>query len=108
MQEISNKSGGSVPNDPDDSVTNKKEGTQTNEDMGDRRLIYKPKRKMICSFQNVLKIISRKKLFMECFGEKEPLGREEADGVSLTNDSGEQPPGCQLSFHYLQQKWSSN
>ena len=51
--------------------------------------MYKrPVSKMICSFQNALKIIFEKKVFVCCLEEKKALGRDEADdGVLITNDS---------------------
>lgn len=53
-----------------------------------RRVIDgRPESKVICSFQNVLKIIFTKKLFMECMEEKESLGRHKAAGASSANDS---------------------
>lgn len=43
---------------------------------------------MICSFQNALKIIFEKKVFVGCLEEKKALGRDEADdGVLMTNDN---------------------
>lgn len=73
----------------------------------DRTVVYeRPKTKMICSFQNILKITC-KKIFMECMEEKEPLGRDEADAVSLTSDSRNKILDVS-SFCFLHQKWYSN
>lgn len=85
--------------------------TQTNDDMEQKSHVCerpKSKKVIICSFQNVLKIIFQKKLFMECLEEKEPLDRDEADGGSLTNDNERANSWMPAISRFLHQKWGSN